>query len=418
MAFEFRLPDIGEGVVEGEVVKWKVAEGEVIKMDQPMVDVMTDKATVEIPAPRAGKVARLMVAEGGICKVGEVLIVIDDGSAQPTKGNGHSHTPTPTPSSGPTSSSDRSPGPGPAAGTVSVSPSVSGSGRPRKPSVPRAMVPLTTQSTPAPEMHDTDEATAVILGAVQEFPGVAAAAPLRRRRWVAPFAIAAGVAVGVVFAFVIYPRLTAETSLVPETSSTAGPGGIGTAAGPGAGTGPVAGPGTDTAPVRPIVTPTASDGGAPAPVGEAALDIVTTPRGASLRLDGTERPERTPLRIAGLAPGRHDIVLHLDGHVELARSVELAAGERRTLELAFARKVEPQVRHPPKRGNGWLTVRTQPWSEVYLGKRKLGATPLADIELPAGTYTLTFKNPQARTTKRRVTIKAGETTKVSVDLPR
>ncbi|HET6221152.1 MAG TPA: dihydrolipoamide acetyltransferase family protein [Dongiaceae bacterium] len=85
MAFEFRLPDIGEGVVEGEVVKWKVAEGETIKLDQPMVEIMTDKATVEIPAPRAGKVARIMVAEGKICAVGEVLIVIDDGSAAAVK---------------------------------------------------------------------------------------------------------------------------------------------------------------------------------------------------------------------------------------------------------------------------------------------------------------------------------------------
>ncbi len=81
MAFEFRLPDIGEGVVEGEIVKWKVSEGEIIKLDQPMVEVMTDKATVEIPAPRAGKVARIMVAEGKICAVGQVMIVIDDGSA-------------------------------------------------------------------------------------------------------------------------------------------------------------------------------------------------------------------------------------------------------------------------------------------------------------------------------------------------
>ena len=81
MAFEFKLPDIGEGVVEGEVVKWKVAEGEIIKLDQPMVEVMTDKATVEIPAPRAGKVAKIMVPEGKICLVGQVMIVIDDGSA-------------------------------------------------------------------------------------------------------------------------------------------------------------------------------------------------------------------------------------------------------------------------------------------------------------------------------------------------
>jgi pyruvate dehydrogenase E2 component (dihydrolipoamide acetyltransferase) len=81
MAFEFKLPDIGEGVVEGEVVSWKVKEGDTIKLDQPMVEIMTDKATVEIPSPRSGKVAKLMIAEGKICLVGQVLIVIDDGSA-------------------------------------------------------------------------------------------------------------------------------------------------------------------------------------------------------------------------------------------------------------------------------------------------------------------------------------------------
>jgi pyruvate dehydrogenase E2 component (dihydrolipoamide acetyltransferase) len=117
MAFEFKLPDIGEGVVEGEIVKWKVAEGDTIKLDQPMVEVMTDKATVEIPAPRAGKVAKIMVGEGKICQVGQVMIVIDDGAAGTTSvpvpsvaavasapaavvaaapvknGNGHAHAP-------------------------------------------------------------------------------------------------------------------------------------------------------------------------------------------------------------------------------------------------------------------------------------------------------------------------------------
>jgi pyruvate dehydrogenase E2 component (dihydrolipoamide acetyltransferase) len=75
--FEFRLPDIGEGVVEGEVVRWLVKEGDTLREDQPMVEVMTDKATVEIPSPRAGKVAQRMFTEGQVCPVGKVLIVID-----------------------------------------------------------------------------------------------------------------------------------------------------------------------------------------------------------------------------------------------------------------------------------------------------------------------------------------------------
>jgi len=77
MMYEFRLPDIGEGIAEGEVVRWLVKEGDVLQEEQPMVEIMTDKATVEIPAPRSGRVARLMFAEGQICPVGKVLIAIE-----------------------------------------------------------------------------------------------------------------------------------------------------------------------------------------------------------------------------------------------------------------------------------------------------------------------------------------------------
>jgi pyruvate dehydrogenase E2 component (dihydrolipoamide acetyltransferase) len=81
MAFEFRLPDIGEGVVEGEVVKWHVKAGDPIAVDQPMVEVMTDKATVEIPSPKAGIVKELRAAEGSIAKVGSVMLVIEEAGA-------------------------------------------------------------------------------------------------------------------------------------------------------------------------------------------------------------------------------------------------------------------------------------------------------------------------------------------------
>lgn len=82
MAVEFRLPDIGEGVVEGEIVRWLIAEGDTLREDQPMVEVMTDKATVEIPSPKAGRVARLMVPAGQICAVGQVMVVIDTDGAK------------------------------------------------------------------------------------------------------------------------------------------------------------------------------------------------------------------------------------------------------------------------------------------------------------------------------------------------
>ena len=77
MIYEFRLPDIGEGVAEGEVVRWLVKEGDALTEDQPMVEVMTDKATVEIGSPRVGRVAKRMFAEGERCPVGKVLITID-----------------------------------------------------------------------------------------------------------------------------------------------------------------------------------------------------------------------------------------------------------------------------------------------------------------------------------------------------
>jgi len=82
MLYEFRLPDIGEGIAEGEVVRWLVKEGDDLQDDQPMVEIMTDKATVEIQAPRAGRVAKLMYAEGQVCPVGKVLIVIDMGPSE------------------------------------------------------------------------------------------------------------------------------------------------------------------------------------------------------------------------------------------------------------------------------------------------------------------------------------------------
>lgn len=76
MAFEFKLPDLGEGLEEGEIVQWLVKEGQSISEDQPMVKVLTDKAEVEIPSPKAGTVKKLHAAEGQKVKVGATLIEI------------------------------------------------------------------------------------------------------------------------------------------------------------------------------------------------------------------------------------------------------------------------------------------------------------------------------------------------------
>ena len=82
MAYEFKLPDLGEGLTEGEVARWFVAEGATIAEDDPLVEIQTDKATVEIPSPAAGTVLRILVPEGHVAPVGAVLVVIGDEGEQ------------------------------------------------------------------------------------------------------------------------------------------------------------------------------------------------------------------------------------------------------------------------------------------------------------------------------------------------
>jgi len=77
MPFEVKLPDIGEGVAEGEIVRWMVEAGDAVKEHQPLVEVMTDKASVEIPAPRTGTIATIHVEAGEIVPVGTVIVSID-----------------------------------------------------------------------------------------------------------------------------------------------------------------------------------------------------------------------------------------------------------------------------------------------------------------------------------------------------
>ncbi len=80
MVFEFKLPDVGEGIHEGEIVKWHVKAGDVVKEDQLMVEVMTDKATVEITSPKAGRIANIFAKEGIVAKVGDVIVTIEEGA--------------------------------------------------------------------------------------------------------------------------------------------------------------------------------------------------------------------------------------------------------------------------------------------------------------------------------------------------
>jgi len=76
LVYEFRLPDVGEGVAEGEVVKWHVKEGDEVKENQPLVEILTDKVNVEIPSPRKGIIQKRMANEGEVVRVGQILITI------------------------------------------------------------------------------------------------------------------------------------------------------------------------------------------------------------------------------------------------------------------------------------------------------------------------------------------------------
>jgi len=77
MDVELKLPDIGEGIAEGEIVRWLVAEGAPISEDDPLVEVLTDKANVEIPSPAAGVLAKILAFPGQVVKVGETLAVLE-----------------------------------------------------------------------------------------------------------------------------------------------------------------------------------------------------------------------------------------------------------------------------------------------------------------------------------------------------
>jgi 2-oxoisovalerate dehydrogenase E2 component (dihydrolipoyl transacylase) len=83
--FNFKLPDVGEGIAESEVATWRVAVGDTIKEEQPLVDMLTDKAAIEIPSPVAGKVVKLHAAAGDKVPVGSVLVTIETSGAVPAE---------------------------------------------------------------------------------------------------------------------------------------------------------------------------------------------------------------------------------------------------------------------------------------------------------------------------------------------
>ena len=112
---EFRLPDVGEGLDEAEIVDWLVAEGAQVARDQPLVEILTDKAQVELPSPVAGRVVRLAVPAGERVKVGTLLVELAaaDGPARPAPG-------ADTPASAPPNASVSPAAPAPPALSVAV----------------------------------------------------------------------------------------------------------------------------------------------------------------------------------------------------------------------------------------------------------------------------------------------------------
>ena len=97
MSIAVELPSLGESVFEGTVARWLVSEGEMVEVDQPIVEVTTDKVDAEIPAPCAGMVEQILAAEGDVIEIGAVLAKIDpDAKADAAKGDPGANVPTPS----------------------------------------------------------------------------------------------------------------------------------------------------------------------------------------------------------------------------------------------------------------------------------------------------------------------------------
>ena len=142
----FALPDLGEGLTEAEIVKVLVSEGDVLAEDAPLLEVETDKATVEIPSPFAGRVARIHVRPGQSVKVGEVLVTFDDAgqAASPARGRG----PAPQPAASRATAAPASLTPPRIAGAPESTLVSDASGRPAAAAASQA-APATTGPVPA-----------------------------------------------------------------------------------------------------------------------------------------------------------------------------------------------------------------------------------------------------------------------------
>jgi serine/threonine-protein kinase len=154
------------------------------------------------------------------------------------------------------------------------------------------------------------------------------------------------------------------------------------------------------------------------PPATALLSVRSTPDGCRVELNGKVLEGMTPLVDHPVAPdSEHQVAVLCEGHLRDVRTIKGQPGE--VLALAFAPAKESKKPRPvkPKAKKGKLTIDTKPWTEVHLGKRKLGITPLLDIELPAGRHKLKVINKGRGISETlEVVVKAGKKTTVKKTL--
>lgn len=97
MAFAFKLPELGEGMAEGEIASWLVKEGDTVKEDDPLVEIQNDKSVSELPSPVNGTIKKIVKQEGETAEIGDTLVEIDDGSADTPEDSGSADTAEPAP---------------------------------------------------------------------------------------------------------------------------------------------------------------------------------------------------------------------------------------------------------------------------------------------------------------------------------